>query len=344
MHKLDEKFMSRAIELALLGKATTSPNPVVGCVITRDDLIIGEGWHQQSGLPHAEVNAVNSVKNQDLLKEATVYVTLEPCAHYGKTPPCADLLVEKQVKKVVIGCTDPNPLVAGKGIAKLEEAGIQVVLNCLKDRCLSINEGFFHSIKYAQPYVILKWAQTADGYVARENFDSKWISSTQSRQIVHKWRSELDAILVGKNTAHYDNPSLTTRAWSGKNPLRVIVDHKLALNSDLHIFDNSVSTVIYNLLDNKEIGTIKYVKLEEEEFFHHLLADLDKRNIRTLFVEGGASTLKQFIDKDLWNEARVFTSQTTFDGGVKAPQLNDRLLVGSQQIETDILNYFKKIE
>jgi len=343
MHKLDVKFMSRAIELALLGKATASPNPLVGCVITVGELIIGEGWHQKSGLPHAEVNAINSVKDHHQLSKATVYVTLEPCAHFGKTPPCADLLVEKGVKKVVIGCTDPNPLVAGKGIAKLEKAGIEVELDCLKDECLALNKSFFHSIQNKQPYVILKWAQTADGYVARPDFDSKWISNKQSRQIVHKWRSEVDAILVGKNTALYDNPSLTTRDWSGKNPLRVVIDYKLVLSKDLNLFDNSVPTIIYNLQKDAEERNVIYVKLDEKDFLYLLLNDLDKRNIRSLFVEGGANTLQAFIDHGLWNEARVFTSQVTFEDGILGPQLNKNLLVGSQKIDSDILNYFKRI-
>ncbi len=271
MHSADEKFMFRAIELAKLGRPTCSPNPMVGCVIVRQNQIIGEGWHKKAGEPHAEVNAINAVENPNELSEATAYVTLEPCAHVGKTPPCADLLIQKGLKKVVIGCTDPNPLVASKGIKKLEDAGIEVVVGFLKAECVSLNEIFFHSIQHHRPYVVLKWAQTADNFVARTNYDSKWISNEQSRQLVHKWRSELDAILVGKNTVLYDNPSLTTREWAGKNPLRVVIDHKLALDSSFKLFDCSTTTLIYNELKSERQKGLEYIKITGAHFLENLL-------------------------------------------------------------------------
>jgi diaminohydroxyphosphoribosylaminopyrimidine deaminase/5-amino-6-(5-phosphoribosylamino)uracil reductase len=222
--------MSRALELARLGFGKVSPNPMVGCIIVCEGKIIGEGFHQQYGGPHAEVNAIHSVKDKTLLKQSTVYVTLEPCAHYGKTPPCAKLLVEHLVKKVIISNVDPNPLVSGKGIEILRSAGIEVETGLLEQEGLELNKRFFKSIRENAPYIILKWAQTADGFIARDDFDSKWISNKISRKLVHKWRSEEDAILVGKNTAKYDNPTLNVRDWVGKDPLRIVIDHELVLD------------------------------------------------------------------------------------------------------------------
>jgi diaminohydroxyphosphoribosylaminopyrimidine deaminase / 5-amino-6-(5-phosphoribosylamino)uracil reductase len=228
--------MQRAIQLAKLGLGNVAPNPMVGAVIVYNDIIIGEGYHQKYGEAHAEVNAINSVKNKELLNESTIYVSLEPCSHYGKTPPCANLIVENGIKKVVIGCSDPNPLVAGNGIKILIEAQIEVIDNVLEKECIELNKRFFTYINKNRPFIILKWAQTANGFIARENFDSKWISCEESRMWVHKWRAEEAAILVGKNTAKYDNPSLTVRDWNGKNPLRVVLDYHLELPLTHHLF------------------------------------------------------------------------------------------------------------
>ena len=253
--------MRRALELAENGRGQVSPNPLVGCVIEHHGKIIGEGWHQKYGEAHAEVNAVNSVKDKSLLKEACVYVSLEPCAHFGKTPPCADLLVENQVKKVVICNTDPNPLVAGKGIVKLREAGIEVETGILEKEGLELNKRFFHYLEKKRPYIILKWAETADGFIARKNFDSKWISNTLSRKLVHKWRTEEDAILVGTNTALYDNPQLNARDWTGNNPVRIVIDRHLKLPADLHLFDEQIPTICYNLIKNRNSGNVTFVKV-----------------------------------------------------------------------------------
>lgn len=341
MWQEDEHFMARALQLAALGRSTVSPNPMVGCVIVHDNKIIGEGWHQKAGEPHAEVLAIQSVVDDTLLKHATVYVTLEPCAHFGKTPPCADLLVNKQVKKVVIGCTDPNPLVAGKGIEKLKAASIDVSIGVLEQQCLHLNKAFFTSINKNRPFIVLKWAQTADGFIARENFDAKWISSVLSRQLVHKWRSELDAILVGKNTVQYDNPQLNTREWSGKDPIRLIIDHSLQLSQNLKIFDQSVPTFIFNLKKEEERGNLSWVKLTESNFVNQLLEFIHKRRIQSVLIEGGAQTLKHFIEAGLWDEVRIFTCKTVFEDGIKAPELKNSTFVTQEIIEGDSLRIYQ---
>lgn len=313
--------MERALQLAEQGRGRVSPNPMVGCVIVHDHKIIGEGYHQQYGGPHAEVNAINSVQNPDLLTESTCYVSLEPCAHHGKTPPCADLLVEKGVKRVVVGAMDSNPLVGGKGIEKLRNAGIDVLTGVLEKEARDLNVRFFTMIEKQRPYVILKWAQTADGFVARKNFDSKWISSEPSRMIVHQWRAEEDAILVGTNTAQYDNPQLNVRDWTGKSPLRLVIDKALRLPQTLHLFDGSIPTIVYNTQQNEERENLSFVKLPESQFLESLLSDLHERKIQSLFVEGGSQLLNSFLDLGLWDEARVFESETTFGEGIVAPKI-----------------------
>ncbi|MBC6365466.1 bifunctional diaminohydroxyphosphoribosylaminopyrimidine deaminase/5-amino-6-(5-phosphoribosylamino)uracil reductase RibD [Algoriphagus sp. AK58] len=329
-------YIRRALELAEWGRGHVSPNPMVGCVIVHDHKIIGEGWHREYGGPHAEVNAVNSVENQDLLSESTVYVTLEPCAHWGKTPPCANLLVEKKVKKVVIAASDSNPLVGGRGIEILKNAGIDVEIGILEREARWQNRRFFTQIEKQRPYVILKWAQTQDGYVARENFDSKWISNSQSRQLVHKWRAEEDAILVGKNTAAYDNPRLDVRDWVGKNPIRVVLDSKLELSGDLNLFDQSVPTLIFNTVTAKTKENLEWIclpKITPET----VLKELYSRKSQSLIVEGGSQVLSQFIESGLWDEARVFTASTRFDRGISAPILNqnpsETLTIGTDRLD-----------
>ncbi|WP_425636691.1 bifunctional diaminohydroxyphosphoribosylaminopyrimidine deaminase/5-amino-6-(5-phosphoribosylamino)uracil reductase RibD [Algoriphagus yeomjeoni] len=315
----DEFYMRRALELAEFGRGKVSPNPLVGCVIVHQDRIIGEGYHQEYGKAHAEVNAVNSVKNQKFLADATVYVTLEPCAHFGKTPPCANLLVEKKVKRVVIAAFDTNPLVGGKGIQILKDAGIEVQTGVLENETRRQNKRFFTQIEKKRPYVILKWAQTADGFVAREDFSSKWITNASSRQLVHKWRAEEDAIMVGKNTAKYDDPALNVRDWVGKNPRRIVIDSKLELPSTLKLFDEAVPTICYNTLKTEEKGTLEYVKLDSGFKVNDILEDLHKRNIQSVIIEGGSYLLNKFLASELWDEARVFTSSTKFGTGIAAP-------------------------
>lgn len=336
----DEFFMRRAIEIASFGIGKVSPNPLVGCVIVHENQIIGEGWHKYLGDGHAEVNAVNSVAQKEKLKQSTVYVSLEPCSHFGRTPPCADLLVKHSVKRVVIANTDPNPKVSGNGIRKLKDAGIEVKSGILAKEAAELNKRFFTAIKLNRPYIILKWAETSDGFIARENYDSKWISNEFSRQLVHKWRSEEGAILVGKNTARYDDPSLTVRDWSGRNPLRVVIDHHLTLEKSLKLFDGKVPTICYNLAKNKE-GGITYVALQEDNFLDLMMVDLIDRGVNSVIIEGGSKTLEQFIGYNLWDEARVFVSSQRFEKGIAAPKIKG--LVSEEIIQGDKLLVFKSI-
>ncbi|MDH5476159.1 MAG: bifunctional diaminohydroxyphosphoribosylaminopyrimidine deaminase/5-amino-6-(5-phosphoribosylamino)uracil reductase RibD [Cyclobacteriaceae bacterium] len=321
----DTLFMLRALELAAFGKGKVSPNPLVGCVIVHNEKIIGEGWHKQYGKAHAEVNAIEAVKDKKLLSDSIAYVTLEPCSHFGKTPPCADLLVKHQLKKVVIASTDPNPLVNGKGIEKLTSANIDVEVGLLEE-ALMLNQRFFCSVQKKRPFIILKWAETADGFIARKNFDSKWISNKHSRKMVHKWRAEEDAIMVGTNTAKYDNPQLNVRDWQGGNPIRVVIDKKLSLEKGLFLFDGSQPTLCYNLLESKTHKNTVYVALEEENFLEQLLADLHAREIQSVIIEGGSTLLQSCIDDDLWDEARIFVSKTMFKEGIAAPMINGEQL------------------
>ncbi len=314
----DELYMQRALDLAMNGSGAVSPNPMVGAVIVRDDSVLAEGWHEQYGGPHAEVNAINRVADISQLKEATVYVSLEPCAHQGKTPPCADLLVSHQVRKVVIGTRDSNPSVAGKGIQKLKGAGIEVVEGVLEEQCREINRRFFTSIEKGRPYVMLKWAQTADGFVARSDYSSKWISSAASRSLVHKWRAEEDAILIGPNTARYDNPSLTVREWHGRNPVRVVLDRKGGLPLDLTLFTDGKPTLYYSMVPDDGKRSCTYIELQGENFLREVLADLHGRKIQSVLVEGGAAIHEILLKENLWDEARVFISKATFGEGIKA--------------------------
>jgi diaminohydroxyphosphoribosylaminopyrimidine deaminase/5-amino-6-(5-phosphoribosylamino)uracil reductase len=336
----DERFMLRALELARSGLGTVSPNPMVGCVIVHDDKVIGEGWHERFGEAHAEVNAVNAVTERELLKQSTVYVTLEPCSHFGKTPPCADMLIREQVKKVVIANRDSNPLVAGKGIEKLRGAGIDVVTGVLESDARELNKRFFTYIEKVRPYVILKWAQTSDGFIARENYDSKWISDEFSRQLVHKWRSEEDAVLVGSNTVVHDDPALNVRNWTGRNPVRIVVDRYLKLSSGLKVFDQTQPTIRYNLEKNAKNHNVELVKISESNFLNDLLADLYARKIQSVIVEGGATILNAFIDNNLWNEARVFISPTEFKNGIAAPRFNTSPQSG-EKLKIDLLRIYR---
>ncbi len=320
----DELFMTRALELATLGRGNVSPNPLVGCVIVHQGKIIGEGYHQHYGQAHAEPNAIHSVENPELLKESTVYVTLEPCAHFGKTPPCSQLLIEKQVKKVAVAIKDPNPLVAGKGIKLLEEAGIEVVVGLLEEKAAATNKRFFTQIQKRRPYVILKWAQTKDGFVARADYSSKWISNPYSRQLVHRWRTEEDAVMVGTKTAFYDDPKLNVRDWEGRNPVRVVIDRQLTLDNNLSLFDHSQPTICYNLVKDEMEENLSFVKLNKDFGIQDILDDLYRRNIQSIIVEGGSVLLQLFISAELWDEARVFIGQAKFGSGIPAPLMSQK--------------------
>jgi diaminohydroxyphosphoribosylaminopyrimidine deaminase / 5-amino-6-(5-phosphoribosylamino)uracil reductase len=338
----DQLFMQRALDLAMLSLGSVSPNPLVGCVIVHENKIIGEGRHEVYGSAHAEVNAVASVKDKSLLPESTVYVNLEPCSHFGKTPPCADLLVSYHVKKVVIANADPNPLVNGKGISKLKDAGIEVVIGALEPKGRDLNKRFFTFIEKKRPYVILKWAETANGFMARKNFDSKWISNEHSRKLVHKWRSEEDAVLVGSGTALHDNPALTVRDWLGRNPVRVVIDRYEKLPQSLSLFDGAQKTICYTTTRNESRENLEFVKLSEQSFLEELMTDLFKKNIQSVIIEGGSVTLQQFMNKNLWDELRVFTAPQKFDSGITAPRISGNL-ISQESVFNDTLSIYRNI-
>ena len=312
-------MMMRALELAQSGQGNVSPNPMVGCVITKDGQIIGEGYHRKYGGPHAEVNAVNSVKTTSLLVGSEVFVTLEPCSHHGKTPPCADLLIKNQVRKVWIANTDPNPLVSGRGIQKLEAAGIEVVTGLRADEGETVNKRFFTFMRRQRPYIILKWAETADGYIARKNFDSRWISNAYSRQLVHQWRAYEDAIMVGTNTALHDDPKLNVREWTGKDPLRIVIDRNLKLPETLQLFSDGKPTICFNNLDSTQKESVEYIRVEEKNPLACMMHSLYQKNIQSVIVEGGASLLNSFLEEGLWDEIRLFRSPTAFGEGIASP-------------------------
>lgn len=314
----EEFYMSRAMELARLGAGKVSPNPMVGCVIVVDNKIVGEGWHQAYGLAHAEVNAINSVSDPSVLDKATLYVNLEPCNHVGKTPPCTDLLISKKIKSVVISNVDPNPIVAGNGIQKLKEAGIDVQIGVLERVGRQLNRFFFTFHEKKRPYVILKWAETADKFLAKSNYDSKWISNQYSRQCVHKLRSEVDAILIGSKTALLDNPSLTTRDWTGRNPKRVVIDRFLRLPESLTVFSDGKPTLVMNQIKHFQSGKTSFVKLSSDTV-QEILNILHQKNIFSVLVEGGSQTLSGFTVQNAYDEVIIFQSSRKFHSGISSP-------------------------
>ncbi|TFF35626.1 bifunctional diaminohydroxyphosphoribosylaminopyrimidine deaminase/5-amino-6-(5-phosphoribosylamino)uracil reductase RibD [Mucilaginibacter psychrotolerans] len=322
-------YMQRCLELAALGAGHVSPNPMVGAIIVHEDRIIGEGYHRRYGEAHAEVNAVNMVINNhanyaDLMQNSTIYVSLEPCAHHGKTPPCADLIIRHRIPKVVVGCRDPFPQVDGKGIEKLLAAGIEVTVGVLEKECRWLNRRFFTRVQMHRPYIILKWAQTANGFFAPADGSQHWITGPESRKLVHQWRAEEDAILVGKNTVLADNPQLNTRYAEGKSPKRVVVDRRLELSSDLNIFDQTVETLIFNEIKTDIEGKIKYIALEDFDRYvpQYMMYQLYLQDIQSVIIEGGARTLNSFIKAGLWDEARILTGPDALTNGIPAPNIS----------------------
>ncbi len=317
--------MQRALQLAKLGAGTVSPNPMVGCVIVHEGKVIGEGYHQKYGEAHAEVNAVNVVLDKSMLSESEVYVTLEPCSHFGKTPPCADLLIKYRVKKVIICNYDPNPLVAGQGIEKLRQAGIEVEVGLLEEEGRQLNKRFFTFIEKKRPYIMLKWAESADGFIAKKNYESVQISGLLSKRFVHKMRVEEDAIMVGTNTVRYDNPRLDTRFWTGKNPVRVLIDKDLSLPETLNIFDGSQKTIYYtNVSRSTTLENTTEVVLQKDGFHSinkFILQDLFQRKIQSVIIEGGTVLLQSFIDLGLWDEAIILKSKMVLNQGIKSPKI-----------------------
>ncbi|MBJ6117510.1 bifunctional diaminohydroxyphosphoribosylaminopyrimidine deaminase/5-amino-6-(5-phosphoribosylamino)uracil reductase RibD [Pontibacter sp. BT310] len=335
--------MRRALELAKLGSGYTAPNPMVGCVIEHNGQIIGEGWHRNYGGPHAEVNAIASVPDKSLLPESRVYVTLEPCSHFGKTPPCADLLINSSVRDVVICNLDPNPLVAGRGVQKLLDAGIKVEAGLLEQEGWELNKRFFTSHSLKRPYITLKWAETADGFVAGPDCQPLHISGALAKRFVHKLRAEEQAIMVGTRTALHDNPRLNTRHWSGRDPIRIVIDRQLTLPRTLNLFDGSQPTIVYNYKKQEERENLHFVQLQEQEpLLPQVMADLYKRNVISVLVEGGTYLLQSLLQENLWDEAFVLKNTTlTIANGIKAPTMVYGNLVEQQTLGTDELLHYR---
>lgn len=332
-----EFYMKKALDLAFKGFGKTLNNPMVGCLVVHNGVIIGQGYHEKYGGPHAEPNAINSVKDKSLISESDIYVTLEPCAHHGKTPPCSDLIASYGPKNLYICNADPNPLVSGKGIPRIEAKGTKVYWGILEKEGRKLNKRFFTYHEKKRPFIILKWAETKDGFIARKNYDSKWISSIESRTLVHQWRTEESAIMVGTNTALHDNPQLNARLYEGKDPVRVVLDKQLRLPQNLHLFDQTIPTICYNQIRNDEIENLNYVKLDtDKSLLTSIFDDLYQKQIQSIIIEGGSYLLQGLIQKELWDEARIFVGNQEFGGGIDAPNINGNL-VEKKSIAEDIL-------
>ena len=344
-----ETYIKRCIEIAENGLGFTRPNPMVGSVIVHKNHIIGEGFTSAYGGNHAEVNAINSVKDKSLLKDATLYVTLEPCSHFGKTPPCSDLIIKHQIPNVVIGCIDDNVEVAGKGIEKLKQAGCKVIVGVLENACKAHHKRFFTFHNKKRPYIILKWAETTNGFMAPKTKNVKkpvWITNEFSRQLVHKWRAEEQAILVGTNTVLQDNPSLTVRDWTGKNPIRVVLNKHEKLAKDFAVLNEEAETILIGSETKKQKTKTQTCNLEfinwnlKTSIAEQICNGLYNNSINSVIVEGGTKTIQTFIDENLWDEARIFTGTNQFKMGVKAPVLSGTL-ISEEKISTDILKIYK---
>jgi len=337
-----EIYIQRCLELAQNGLGSTYPNPMVGSVIVHLGKIIGEGWHQKAGEPHAEVNAINSVKNKSLLTKSTIYVSLEPCSHFGKTPPCSDLIIQHKIPTVIIGTVDPNDKVAGKGIEKLQKAGIKVKVGVLEKECRELNKRFFTFHTKKRPYIILKWAESADGFLSPLNKKEQkpvWITNVYARQLVHKWRTEEQAILVGTKTVLDDNPQLNARDWFGKNPIRIILDRSGKISEDYAVKKGSQKSII---LTEQEILTKDENCIYENLIFGEQLPEkisnlLYQYQIQSVIVEGGRQTLQSFIDDDLWDEARIFKGNIILHQGTKAPILKGEIVVKQKSIKDELI-------
>lgn len=344
MTDLHKAYMYRCIELARLGASSVAPNPMVGSVLVHDQRIIGEGWHKQYGGPHAEVNCINSVSDADrvLIPSATLYVSLEPCAHYGKTPPCSQLIIQQGIKKVVIGCRDPFEAVNGKGIEQLIQAGIEVTMGVLETECIRLNERFFCFHQLHRPFIVLKWAQTADGFMAGNTSERLMITSASTNRLVHKWRSEEAAILIGTQTALADDPSLTNRLWYGKNPVRMVIDKKLRLPAQLTIFKDGNPTIVFNEVINKVEGNTSYIQLDQKtSTIAQILAYCHQQQLQSILVEGGATLLQSFLQEGVWDELRVLTNVTlTVESGLPAPIIPSVLPFETTRIAIDEICFY----
>lgn len=326
-----EAYMQRCVDLALKGLGNVAPNPLVGSVVVHKHTIIGEGYHHAYGQAHAEVNAINSVADKSLLAESTLYVNLEPCSHYGKTPPCADLIITHKIPRVVIGSGDPNPLVAGKGVARLRKAGVEVTEGVLHHACEFLNRRFFTFYGKRRPYVILKWARSADGFIAPEEPRQVWLTGEAAKQLVHKWRTEEQAVLVGTQTAITDNPELTARLWKGKQPLRVVLDRELKIPAHLHLFNGAAPTLVLNALRDEKTPIAEWVKIDfDGGAEQQVLQQLYQRGIASVIIEGGAQVLNSFIKKGLWDEARILTAPATLERGKQVLPVQGQILEESR--------------
>lgn len=340
----DEIYMRRCIELAELGAGNVAPNPMVGAILVYDDKVIGEGYHEKFGEAHAEVNCISSVNesNKQFIENSIIYVSLEPCAHFGKTPPCVDLIIQKNIKHVVIGCRDSFEKVNGAGINKLIAAGIKVEVGTLEDECIDLNKRFFTVHQKKRPYIILKWAQSNDGFMAGEDFKKTKISNAYTDRLTHKWRSQEAAILVGSNTIKTDNPNLTTRNWIGKNPARIVIDEKLKMPGDANVFNVDADTIIINRILSAVEKNVEFYKINgHQSAVEAVLACLYKRQINSVIIEGGTKTLQFFIDTGFWDEARVITNNALFiNKGVNAPLFQDKKILSSINIFNDRIDFF----
>ncbi len=337
--------MWRCIRLAKSGLGAVAPNPMVGAVLVHEDRIIGEGYHQKYGQAHAEVNCINSVNPQDesLISKSTMYVSLEPCAHYGKTPPCADLIIQKKIPRVVIGCRDPFTEVNGKGIEKLQAAGIEVIQGILEDECKTLNKRFFTFHIQRRPYIILKWAQSKNEKIAGPDFERISISNSFTNKLVHKWRSEEAGIMIGTNTALHDNPSLTTRLWKGQNPVRIVLDMSLRIPQTHNIFDNTVKTIVFNIQQECIHENIIYYKISgKENIIQQIAKALHQSQIQSVIIEGGTHLLQSCINEGCWDEARVITNEDlTINNGIPAPQLLNACQVKTITLLSNKINLYQ---
>jgi len=331
-------FMSRCIQLASKGIGFVAPNPLVGSVIVYNDEIIGEGFHQNFGGLHAEVNAIDSVKDKTLIEKSTLYVNLEPCAHFGKTPPCSDLIIRNGIKKVVIGMQDPFSKVNGAGINKLQEAGVEVTTGILEDDCKSLNKRFITYHEKRRPYIILKWAESKDGFIGKEN-ERIQISNELSKVFTHKWRSEESAILVGSKTARIDNPYLNVRDWNGPNPKRIIFDNTGNLPANLNIFDGTQKTIVISNIESKKYSNVDFI-FNKNNSLNFALNELANLGIQSILVEGGRKTLQSFIENNFWDEARVFRSENLLVDGIHSPYIKSTI-TKIEKLNNNILTYFK---
>lgn len=330
----EEKYMHRCIELARNGLCNVSPNPMVGAVIVCNGRIIGEGYHIRCGEAHAEVNAIRSVKDESLLKQSTIYVSLEPCSHYGKTPPCADLIIEKQIPRIVIGCRDPFSKVAGRGIQKLRDAGREVIVGVLENECRHLIRRFITFNTLHRPYITLKWAESADGFIDINRTDGQPVvlSTPLTSMLVHKKRSESDAILVGRRTALLDNPSLSVRHWYGKNPVRLVIDKDLSLPPALHLFNDHIPTLVFTSAAHEKEKCTEYITLDSgKDLLPQMMEELYARGLQSLLVEGGAKLHQSFIDAGLWDEIFVEKARTVLHAGVKAPEIWNKISYSTER-------------